>query len=92
MADLEILNIAAGLGIGGVLAVLVIIWKRADDKRYTTTLEEITKRLLDVIASNTKAISENTSAIQAISTLKDVEDRLKAMEERLERRRGTHEQ
>lgn len=58
----------ANLGLAAVIAVMLLNWKRADDRAYQKTLEELTCRFLAALEANTKAFQ----AILAVMDLKRV--------------------
>lgn len=41
--DLGLIQAVLGLGIGGVIAVIVTMWKRTDDARHTAEIDRIHK-------------------------------------------------
>ncbi|MDH5184534.1 MAG: hypothetical protein OEX12_11660 [Gammaproteobacteria bacterium] len=80
------------LGVGGVLAFIVLLWKRADDKerrettdRFASTIESMNGQYLEAMRSNIQVISTMTQAVtevqKAIEELKQIVEN----EERLDR-------
>ena len=82
----SLLNSLIGLGVGGVLAGLVLQWKRQDDQRYQEELRTLTERMLMALDANTKAMQGMTSAVEALCSLQKMEERLGALEKRLSKR------
>jgi len=56
----------ATLGIGGVVAVIVLMWKRADDKRYADELRADRDRIQTALEANTTAVIEVNRTISAM--------------------------
>ena len=83
--DTTILPELGALGVGGILAAVVFMWKRADDKRYADRLQEAredadrrTDMVIEAMKANTTALLELTAALQS-------QERVEATLERLER-------
>lgn len=55
MTEQIVLPSVAGLGIGGILALVVFYWKRIDDQRYAADLKEMMDRSLASQSEMTKA-------------------------------------
>ena len=87
-----------GLGVGGIIAMVVICWKRADDKMYVETIrqaaDEHTKDVkerddmhissLDRLATRQMDIMEdNTKVMQQVATAVERLCALSKMEERM---------
>lgn len=62
----DILSMAASLGIGGLIAIVVLQWKRIDDKRYQDTISVARQEALNIIEANTKALQEINATIAAV--------------------------
>lgn len=43
------------LGVGSVVAIIVLLWKRSDDKRFEKTICNLADKMLLVIQKNTEA-------------------------------------
>lgn len=41
MSELETIQAFVGLGVGGMVAIVVLLWKRADDKAYADRLTNL---------------------------------------------------
>jgi hypothetical protein len=84
--DTALLNSLAGLGVGGLLAAIVMNWKRQDDLRYGVELKGLNERMLVVVDGNTKAMLCMTAAVEALCSLQKMEERLGALERKLSRK------
>lgn len=80
----------ASLGLGAVLAGIVLYWKRIDDQRYADRLErmwdrrdEQQERLLTIIRQNSIAIEAMTNTISALASFDRLSTQLKGMEAHL---------
>ena len=74
--QLELINGVASLGLGAVLAVIVLMWKRTDDKRYIERLEAREDRLIGIVDANTTAMRDLKHAIDGLATTASMEERL----------------
>jgi len=79
------LNPLFTLGIGGVIAALVLYWKRVDDKAYSESLKEIIARMekreadyLVAMQADTSAKLELASAIRELKFVDRLEKRFDA--------------
>ena len=72
MPDIGVISDVVGLGVGAVIAIIVLLWKRGDDQRYQKALEDMEKQHQD-----------NMTAME-----KQHQDDLKAMIERMDHRDG----
>lgn len=90
--DPELIKVFASMGVGGVLALVVMRWKRDDDVKYTASLLEVNKRMetrdermLLIIEANTIALRGLQSAVESVASIKKIEERLNDIERRRER-------
>lgn len=74
--DAEMLKFFATLGVGGVLAGLMLWVNQRDAKRYADSLQEFKKQaeadraeLLDVVRETTVAVTNNTAVSHAMVKL-----------------------
>jgi len=81
--ETSLLELFVSMGVGGVLAGVVLLWKRSDDQRYQKATEQREDRLLTALAANTTAMQKVTSAIEALCTLQHVEERIERLEHKL---------
>ena len=66
MNELAFVKEFASLGLGAVIAVVVLVWKRNDDKKYETELCNVTNRMIKVIEDITQV---NTSLKESVDLL-----------------------
>jgi len=79
--DLGLIREISALGLGAVIAVIVLIWKRIDDQRYAATLAEMNDRLLKVVTDNTSAMN---NVARALNDLHNHQERMReAIEENI---------
>jgi hypothetical protein len=64
--DPEFGQFLAQLGVGGVIAGLLIFFYRKDVKAYTDLWRDQTVVLLDVVKENTRCTAENTEVLRAL--------------------------
>ena len=96
--EVELIKIAANLGLAAVIAVILLIWKRQDDKRFESVLdgflkrqEEMIQHLVRVIEANTQAMSDVKIALAEVKHfMEQVDHRLARVEEALARMGGEH--
>jgi hypothetical protein len=58
MIESGLITQIASLGLGAVIAVVVLMWKRSDDARHETYQRETSERLFRVVENNTAAMVE----------------------------------
>lgn len=65
------------LGVGGILAALVLMWKREDDKRYATDVKVLSERY----AAETKAMAERFEklSVESLASQRDQTTALQKM-------------
>ena len=66
--DQEFFQFLASLGVGGILAGLLIYFYRADAKEWTERWQGQSEMLLQVVKENTAAITANTKIIELLRT------------------------
>lgn len=90
MPSIEVLSQFFPLGIGGILAIIVVHWKREDDKRYAESLRELItrhdqhitrleardERMLEIIQRHTDVLSGLQSAISLLVDVDKLETRI----------------
>ena len=89
--ETTLLSNLVGLGVGGVLAAVVLVWKRSDDQHYAQGLRELTERSISAQNQTTVAMQQVAGAIEKLCTLQKIEERLQALEKEMHtkaRRRG----
>lgn len=98
--DLEILKIAANLGLAAVVAVLLLLWKRQDDRRFEAVIsgflkrqEEMVQALIRVVEANNRALADIHVALGQIRAfMESVDVRLARVENALQEvRRGSRQ-
>lgn len=68
------------LGVGGVVAAVVLFWKRQDDLRYQQELKQITERSMTVTERATEAMNNVAKAVEELCSLTEMQERLQALE------------
>jgi hypothetical protein len=79
----------SSLGLGAVLAIIVLNWKRGDDARYAEALKALVDEgnrrfdmMLEAFRANTEALSQLREAIEGMQDtdrlMSMVEDRIRA--------------
>jgi len=83
VGELDILQIAAQYGPGLLVAFVLLIWKRADDKKYADTLQsngtmlrELNERCLEAMRANTQALGELRAVLDTDAMLERLERKL----------------
>ena len=95
--EVELIKVAANLGLAAVIAVILMLWKRQDDKRFEAILEgflarqeELVKRVVQVIEANNRALTDVNAALGEIRAFMDrVDQRLARLEEKIDASRAT---
>ena len=77
----ELITQVSSLGLGAVLAVVVLVWKRADDARYISYVEKTNAQLFKIIEENIETLGNLQKAIEGAVNLTRLEDRLREAEE-----------
>lgn len=62
----EILASLAPLGVGGIIAYIVLMWKRADDQRYAGELKADREQMMSALAANSNALQEVSQTLIAL--------------------------
>lgn len=82
--DLELIKTLAELGVSVLIAGLVLIWKRADDKEHRAELVKLTERteareakLLELAVATTDALRALESTVAQLVQLDRLEERLR---------------
>ena len=84
-----LLNSLVGLGVGGALAAVVLVWKRQDDQRYAAAMKDIAERSLGAQEKTTVAMQQVAAAIDKLGALQRIEDRMGVLEKAIQsKRRG----
>lgn len=85
--DPELLKILVSTGVGGVLAGIVLWWKRLDDQKHAADLKTIMERrdrtddrTLQIIDANTAALRSLQGAVENVASLRGIEERLRQLE------------
>ena len=66
MTELNIITQVTSLGLGAVIAVLVLIWKRADDQRYQKYIEDQNKLLIETLRSVALTIQSVENSMELV--------------------------
>jgi hypothetical protein len=81
--ELDLLTQLSSLGVGAIVAGIVLIWKRADDQRFAGTqaqfLAESERRfdqMLDAFRSNTDALRALQETLSRLETIDHMVTRL----------------
>lgn len=75
------LNDFLSFGIGGVLAGILLYWKRLDDQRHAEELKTLAERSLEAIDKVTDALNAQRDALTGMTALNDIEERIKSIYE-----------
>lgn len=93
--ELSLISQLASLGLGAVIAGVVLIWKRNDDQKHQETLEDIIKRLearddraLKVIEITAATMQSLQKTIEAFAILDRLEERIVGLESNLWRKKN----
>jgi hypothetical protein len=80
--DLTLLEKMANLGLGAVVLVIVLLWKRADDQRrereqaaLLAQLTEREKHLMQLVAENRAALTGLQQTVEQLLTVDRLADR-----------------
>ena len=80
--DLTLLEKVSNLGLGAVVLVIVLLWKRADDQRrereqaaLLSQLTEREKHLMQLIAENRAALTGLQQTVEQLLTVDRLADR-----------------
>lgn len=87
--ELDIISAAANLGLAAVVAIILMLWKRQDDRRFQEILggflqrqETMIASLLQVVEANNRALSDVNLALREVRDFMDrVDRRLCGLEE-----------
>ena len=74
------------LGVGGVLAGMVLMWKRQDDIRYQSQLISLVESSTKAAEANTATLQEVAKALQELCLMQKFAERLEALDKKLETR------
>lgn len=87
MTDIQLISQFASLGLGGVIALVVLVWKREDEKRWGDILQKMAERtesrearILQVIESFTTAIGGLQRTIDALVQTSKLDERFRDIE------------
>jgi uncharacterized protein Yka (UPF0111/DUF47 family) len=83
-----LVNNLISLGIGGVVAAIVLLWKRQDDQRYAGELKALTERSLRAQEEATRAMRDLAGTIEKLNALMEIEKRLTVLEHKINRKKG----
>ena len=81
--EVTLISDAIQLGIGGVVAVLVLLWKRADDRKHQEDMKSMIERAERREDQQTAVISANTAAVSSLNSIVNKMIDLDAIEKRL---------
>jgi hypothetical protein len=81
MIDIPLLREAMTLGLGALIAVITLIWKRADDLRYAKALEDMNRTLLTALDANTRAVLGVQTAVEAQADRRQQEQEMRELRE-----------
>lgn len=91
---MEILTQLTSLGLGAVIAGIVLIWKRADDATNATALKEFIARMevrddraLKAMEAVTIAIQSLQKTVESLAMLSRLEDRIAGLEGSVEKKK-----
>ena len=77
MTDATLIGQIASLGLGAVIAVIVLMWKRGDDLRHDRYMMEMNSRLTLLIENDVTALNNLLRAIEKIDDRLVVLERLR---------------
>ncbi len=93
MSDIGLLTQLSSLGLGAVIAIIVLLWKRADDQAHRDELAAIIarmeardERMLAALESTALALQSLQETVESLSALNRLEERIIGLETRLGRR------
>jgi hypothetical protein len=82
----ELINSVSSLGLGAVIAVIVLYWKRQDDEKHALQLANLVEsyekrgeKVLDIIKEQTLTIFQLEKTVQNILTLDKIQDKIEKM-------------
>ena len=88
--EIGLITQLSSLGLGAVIAVIVLLWKRGDDARYIKSLEDFVtrsetrdERMLKVIESTTLALQALQKTIETLTVMSHLEKRIAGLEGRV---------
>uniref|UniRef100_A0A6H1ZEL8 Uncharacterized protein n=1 Tax=viral metagenome TaxID=1070528 RepID=A0A6H1ZEL8_9ZZZZ len=92
--EISLLTQIASLGLGAVIAVIVLIWKRTDDQAHAKALEIIilrmdaqSERILKVMEATTIALQSLQRVVESLEMLSKLEERIAGLEAPREKKR-----
>ena len=77
MTDATLIGQIASLGLGAVIAVIVLMWKRGDDLRHDRYIMDMNTRLVSLVENNTQALTNLLRAIEKIDDRLVILERLR---------------
>lgn len=80
--DFTILTQLSSLGLGAVIAILVLIWKRGDDSRHENYLVATNATLIQLVEANTASLQVLQKTVETLSAYAQLERRLQDAERR----------
>lgn len=89
MIDIPLLRELASLGLGALLAGILMVWKRADDSRYAKSIEDMNRALLSALEANTRAMLGVQSTVEAQGLRRQQEDEIRELRDMVRGQRGT---
>lgn len=78
----EELKLLASMGVGGVLAYVVMKWKREDDKTYQASQAATLDKVLAVVTAVTEALKAVQIQVQTMLTVSKLEEEVRKLKEK----------
>ena len=85
MPEASLLERAITLGLGALIAVVVLIWKRSDDARYAKSIEDTNVRLFIALEAVTQAMIGVRNAVESQETLNELREEMRKLRDEAER-------
>jgi hypothetical protein len=89
--DLDLLSKVAQMGIGVMIAIIVLMWKRADDVKFQNDLRgviascnEREDKLIAVLETNTAAMMALKTAVEGFSSMRALEESVRKLQNTVE--------
>lgn len=99
--DPQLIALVMPLGVGGVIAIIVIMWKRSDDKIHAEALESLNRKYAEDVASMVarlearddrmlSIVTANTEVLRGLMSAVAVLSDLSKLESKFLEARGDH--
>lgn len=85
--DIQLITAIGQFGLGAVIALIVLYWKREDDKRHENYMSATNAAILAALTANTAALNGLQKTVETLADFAKLEDRIRTSSNPPQRRR-----